>query len=66
MKKLLVSITALCIMAVVSCGPSAEETAKKAKATADSVAAVAAAEAEAAAAKAQAAQDSIAKIAAEA
>jgi translation initiation factor IF-2 len=62
MKKLLFVAIAT-TFSLVACGPSAEEIAAKAKAAADSVAAVVAAQAEAEAAKVQAAADSVANVA---
>ena len=61
MKKLFTLVAVASMFTFVACGPSAEELAAKAKATADSIAAVAEQQAAADAAKMQATNDSIAK-----
>ena len=66
MKKLFTLVAVASMFTFVACGPSAEELAAKAKATADSVAAVESAIAAEEAAKMQAAADSTAAAAAEA
>jgi uncharacterized lipoprotein NlpE involved in copper resistance len=61
MKKLFTLVAVASMFTFVACGPSAEELAAKAKATADSIAAVNEQQAAAEAAKMQATNDSIAK-----
>ena len=63
MKKLFTLVAVASMFTFVACGPSAEEMAAKAKATADSIAAVESAKAAEEAAKMQATQDSTAAFA---
>ena len=63
MKKVFALLLVAGMFAVVSCGPSAEEKAKKEKATKDSIAAVEKAKADSIATAEKAVQDSIAKVA---
>ena len=65
MKKVFTLVAVAGLFTTVACGPSAEEMAAKAKATADSIAAVESAKAAEEAAKMQAAADSTAKYAEE-